>query len=370
MLNRSKLIYLVIFLTASHSILAQENKAQYTYSVGADVFGGFIIKHRDVIGHLIKGHPTGVRLSFNRYSYGHKAWEQRYGYPTFSVIFSYYDLKNDEVLGRAMTLNTGLSFHLNNHTQSKNDFQAYLGFGLAYVTKTYNEDTNNKNILVSAPFPWSINLKLAYDRQLSPRVKIGTAVQLSHFSNAARKLPNLGLNVLNLNFGARYMLFTEKPAYKTDKLTVRDYSDKIYFNADIRIGFNEKKPIGSGVSPYYAVAAFWNKRVSGKSIVDAGLEGFFNKAYKAEIENKQPLIKGYPDYRSFAFMVGHELILRKLALVTQVGVYFYKPYNPGDRVYFKVGLKYYFTEHVYASLILKSHYAVAEVLEYGIGIRF
>ncbi len=355
---------------AGHLLVAQERTTPYTYAVGADVLGGFIIKHRDVIGQLIKGHPTGFRLNFSKYSYGHKAWEQIYGYPTINFSFSYFDLKNDEVLGKAMTLNAGLIFHLNDYTRSKNDFQARLGFGLAYVTKAYDKDNNNKNTLVSAPMPWSINLGVGYERRVSSRVRVGTTLLLSHFSNASRQQPNLGMNIINLNIGARYMLSAEEPEFKTDKINQQGYSTKAYINVDFRIGFNEKKPIGSGRLPYYAFAVFWNKRVGKKSILDAGLEGFVNKAYKAEIENKQPLNEGFPDYRSASVMIGHELILHRLALVTQVGVYFYKPYTPSDWMYFKVGLKYYFTEHVYASLTLKSHFAVAEVLEYGIGVRF
>ncbi len=369
MFLRSKLIFLCLFLCVTGSLMAQQRQAAYTYSVSGEVFGGFIIKHRDVIGHLIKGHPTGFRVGLYRYSYGHKAWEQRYGYPTLSVLLGYYNLKNDQVLGRALALNTGLIFHLNDITRSRNDFQVHLGFGLSYVSKTYDKDNNNKNNVISTHFPWSIYLRLAYDRQLSDRLKAGIAMQMSHFSNAARKLPNLGLNVVNLSVGMKYALSDARPEYRRDQLQSRDFDKKSYVNFDIRIGFNEKQPIGSGRLPYLAMAAFWNKRVGVKSIVDAGLEGFFNFAYRSEIENNYPEPATRPDYRSLSVMLGHELVLDKFALVTQTGVYFYKPYLPGDWLYFKIGFKYYFNQRLYASMILKSHFAVAEVLEYGVGFR-
>ena len=50
-------------------------------------------------------------------------------------------------------------------------------------------------------------------------------------------------------------------------------------------------------------------------------------------------------------------------------VYVYKPYQPNDWLYTKIGFKYYFNENVFSSMILKTHYAVAEVLEFGIGYR-
>ena len=47
-----------------------------------------------------------------------------------------------------------------------------------------------------------------------------------------------------------------------------------------------------------------------------------------------------------------------------------KPFNPSEKIYAKVGLKYYFTENIFSSFILKTHYGVAEVMEFGIGYRF
>ena len=56
-------------------------------------------------------------------------------------------------------------------------------------------------------------------------------------------------------------------------------------------------------------------------------------------------------------------------MILQLGVYVYKPYKPEEWLYTKIGLKYYFTDNIYGSMILKSHFATAEVLEFGIGYR-
>ena len=350
--------------------MAQESNAKYTYSLGAEFFTGFIIKHHDYIGHLIKGHPNGVRLNFSKYSYGTKAWEQRYGYPTFTTSLSYYDLKNDDVLGKIVSLDAALAFHLNDITTSKNDFHVYFGFGLAYVTNPYHHDTNNKNNLISSRWPWTFKVGGNYYRQLSTRFKAGLSLQLSHFSNGARQKPNSGLNIVNVNVGAKYNLSESAPKYLTDKLADRNFNRKSFINFDFRMGRAELSPIGSGSSPYYAISLFWNKQVGVKSILDAGIEGFADKAIEKHIEQNQNLIEESYDYRCIGIMIGHELLLNKLALVTQLGVYAYKPYEPDERIYFKIGMKYYFTEHIYSSFILKTHYAVAEVFEYGIGVRF
>ena len=370
MIFHLRCVILLIYILASNLIFAQENSAKYTYSADAEIFTGFIIKHHDVIGHLIKGHPSGVRLKFNKESYGHKTWEQQYNYPTFTTTLSYYDLKNDEVLGKIVSINFGLNFHLIDFINTKNDLQLLLGYGLAYYSNPYDQDTNNTNTLISTHFPWSVNLRLAYSRRITNRVKIGAGLQFSHFSNGSSSVPNHGLNIINLNLGASYNFYKERQDYLSDRKMLHDYSAKIFMNFDFRMGKTELMPVGSGSYPYYAMSIFWNKQVGRKSILDAGVELFINKAIEATIEIDKPVNEGQPDYKCVGIMIGHELLLGKLAFVTQLGVYVYKPYLPEERIYFKVGLKYYFTKNVYGSFMLKSHDAIAEVMEYGIGFRF
>ena len=362
--------YLLIFLLAGNITFAQEDETNYTYSAGAEVFSGFIVKHHNVMGHLITDHPTGFRLKFNRESYGYKAWEQRYNYPTFSTSLSYYDLKNDEAIGKVVSLNLGLGFHLNNFTASKNDLQLYFGYGLAYFSRTYEKETNNINTVISTSLNWSVSLRLGYTRQVTDRLMLGAALQFSHFSNAARKVPNYGLNIVNANLGAYYIFNKHKPAYQYDRKMLHDYSTKSYVNIDFRFGLTEYKPVGSGTFPYYALSVFWNKQVNRKSILDAGIEGYMNKGLEAEIENKSKPNEDTPDYKAVGIMIGHELVINKLVFVTQLGFYIYKPHISNERFYSKVGLKYYFSENIFGSFILKTHDAVAEVMEYGIGYRF
>lgn len=360
----------LFFLLQVGPTIAQVQVAKYTYSLGAEYFRGFIMQHHTEMGHLIKGHPEGVRLNFVRKSYGAKAWEQRYNYPEFIASLSYYDLKNDEVLGNIVSLNTGLGFHLNDFTRQRGDFQVYMGIGLAYFNKVYDEENNNKNNVVSSHLPWNINLRASYWYLVGERIYVGTALQLSHFSNASRSVPNFGLNIMNLNVGARYQISSSRQEYLSDRKNLTNFNRKSFLNIDLRAGVSQMKPAGTGPSLYLATAVFWNKRISQKSILDAGVEGFMNQAYEKQIDQNHLLVEGSPDYRAVSVMFGHELLIEKLALVTQIGIYVYKPYQPHDWLYSKIGLKYYFNDNLFATFTLKSHFAVAEVLEYGIGYRF
>jgi hypothetical protein len=47
----------------------------------------------------------------------------------------------------------------------------------------------------------------------------------------------------------------------------------------------------------------------------------------------------------------------------------YYPYDFEGRIYFRIGLKRYFSDKWFGSLTLKAHGAAAEAVEFGIGIR-
>ena len=366
-IHKSFTLFLILLSQLAH---AQQNDAKYTYSLGAEAFTGFIVPHHQEMGHLLKGHPSGIRLNCIRESYGNKAWEQRYNYPVLMATLSYYDLKYKEVLGEVISGNIGLGFHLIDFKKGNDDLQFYFGYGLAYFNTVYNPETNNRNNVISSRLPWSVNVRLTYFYKPFDFMKLSAALQLSHFSNASRNVPNFGLNLANINLGVHYIFPERNLTYKTDQKVLKEINKKSYINIDFRMGASQLKPIGTGVSPYYAASIFWNKRVSAKSIIDVGIEGFMNKAIQEQIIHNSLLIEGTPDYKAFGVMFGHELIFEKLAFVTQLGIYLYKPYQPSEWIYSKIGLKFYANDNLYGSFILKTHFAIAEVMEFGVGYRF
>ena len=101
------LLFCVLFVTA------QENNNQY--SVDANFFYGNIAEHNSDISHLIKGHPTGFILSYNKKTFGQNAWESRYNYPDYGASIIYQDLKN-ETLGN----NFGVYAHYNFYFLKRN----------------------------------------------------------------------------------------------------------------------------------------------------------------------------------------------------------------------------------------------------------
>lgn len=347
--------------------LAQQS-AKYSYSLGGEVFEGFILRHHEYLGHLILDRPTGFELSVRQQTNGSKPWEANYGYPEIAYNFSYYDLKNDARLGKVIALSTGMGFHLLCKPPFKNDFQFYFGIGLAYSTNPYDHDTNNLNNVISSTITYNGNLKLSYYRTIGEKLTLGAGFKLTHFSNGSFRLPNNGLNIITANLMASYKIYNSTSEFSKVENT-NDLNRKLRFGAVFRLGFSEAPPIGSGVKPVYAFSLMAQKRVSLKSLIQSGFEIYANKAIESEIAYSfDDEFKG-KDYKRLGLMIGHQLIINKLTVVTQIGYYVYKPYYPKERVYQRLGFAYFFTDKLYGSMTLKTHFAVAEAIEYGIGFR-
>ncbi len=187
------------------------------------------------------------------------------------------------------------------------------------------------------------------------------------------RAPNNSTNSWLFNVGLNYTLAkNEAPAYKIWER--RPYKESISLNAVARLGFNESDFRGSGQYPFYDISFYADKRLNLKSSLHAGTEvfiGTFLKEYRDFLAASFPEqgLNGDEDYRRVGVFVGHELHLHKTSVVTQVGYYAYWPIPFENRIYNRIGLQRRLTDHLFASLTLKSHGAKAEGVSLGIGYR-
>lgn len=349
------------------SLFSQEAKTEAS-TFDVNYFKGNIALHNNDILHLIKGHPEGFILSWNKKTFGHEAWEQRYNYPDYGVSFAYQNLKN-EVLGNNYSVYAHYNFYFLNR-----NVMMRIGQGLAYTTNPYDRITNHKNIAFGSKIMSATYVMLNYKKErIIDQFGLQAGFSLLHYSNANVKAPNTSVNSITFNVGVTYNLNEEKSEYISN-FTDEKFTQPIKYNLVFRSGINESDAIGSGQFPFYIVSAYADKRINRKSAFQLGTDVFFSNFLKEYIKYRAA---AYPeesntvdaDYKRVGVFVGHELFVNRLSLVTQVGYYVYYPYDFEGQTYFRVGLKRYFNEKWFAAVTLKSHAAKAEAVEFGIGIR-
>ncbi|MEM6525482.1 MAG: acyloxyacyl hydrolase, partial [Bacteroidota bacterium] len=333
-----------------------------------DYMRGSIFEHKEQISHLITEHPWGLRLSLNQKTDGTETWHARYNYPDVGLTATYINY-NNEVLGSNFSLIPHYQFYLTRDKKKRSQLAYKIGFGLAYNSEKYDRETNNKNNVISTDLSAGVLFEFLYQYKIRDRWGLYSSLSMTHFSNAALKKPNSGINVFSLNFGVQYYLDPKPIEYRShneDKLASKD----IGFTFSIAGGAHEAVRINTGTDPFFVVSAFADKTLNRKSKLGLGLEWFYSESLKNFKDEDYFLPEGEdPDFNRIGLALSHELMINTLSIISQAGYYIYDPYSVFDPIYLRLGLRRYFGDHFFGSVALKSHAAKAEAGEFAIGYR-
>ncbi len=363
---KALLIYWLLFW--SLLCFAQSEEYPKIYTLEASGYYGSIIRHNADITHLITDHPTGFILGFNRKRFGHREWEQVYGYPDTGLTFVYQDM-NNPTLGQNFSLYAHYNFYF-----LKRNLQLRIGQGLAYTTNPYDKNENFRNNAYGSSIMSSTFFMLNYNKErIMKRLGFKAGLSIIHYSNANVKAPNTSTNTLAFHAGLIYNLcddeHTEYLRQELPKVT-----EPIKYNLIFRTGINESDVLNSGQFPFYIFSFYADKRIGRTSALQLGTDIFFSNFLKELIRYQSVSfpeleVAGDTDYKRIGVFLGHELFISRLSIITQLGYYAYYPFDFEGRTYIRVGLKHYFGNRWFGAITLKSHAAAAEAVEFGIGVR-
>lgn len=362
-----RLHLLVFVLLFSSIVFSQEVKEPFTLEL--NYFYGNIVKHNKDIAHLITNHPEGFIFSFNQKTFGKKYWQQKYNYPDWGFTSIFQNTKN-ETLGNTI----GVYAHLNFYFLKRN-LQFKIAQGIAYNNNPFDINDNIKNSAYGSHFLSATFLQLNYNKEeLFKNIGIKTGFSLLHFSNGNIKAPNTSTNTIAFNVGVNYKFNNQEPLAFVKDTTSVSFKESLHYNLVLRGGINESDYLNLGQQPFFVISAFVDKRLSYKSTLTGGIDVFFAKFLEKEIEYISIAfpnfgVTGDEDYKRVGVFAGYDLNMNKFALVTQIGFYVYYPYDFEGRLYQRLGLKYYATKKLFAEVTLKTHFAKAEAIEFGIGYR-
>ncbi len=333
-----------------------------------NAFYGSVLLHNTDISHLIRSHPSGLILGWNRRTFGSETWQQDFNYPDTGISFVYQDMRN-ETLGE----NFGLYAHYNFYLL-KRSLQLRIGQGVAYNTNPYDPVDNFRNNAYGTHLLSSTYLMLQYYRQrVWQRWGLRAGLTLVHYSNANLRAPNTSTNTIGITAGVLYDL-SDTPDPEYVRGVPAEIREGVRMNLVFRSGVNESDVVGSGQYAFYIFSAYADKRLGRHSAIQLGTELYYSNFLKELIRfraNSFPEEDVSPgtDFKRSGIFLGHELFINKLSVITQLGYYIYYPFDFEGRVYNRVGIKRYFGDRWFGAVSLKSHGAKAEALEFGIGIR-
>ncbi|UOQ66783.1 acyloxyacyl hydrolase [Hymenobacter volaticus] len=308
-----------------------------------------------------------MELNLQRQTNGSEPWHAWYRYPRIGLALVYYNYHNP-VLDRSYAATTYISKSLFRTPRQELNFR--LGTGVAYFTNPFDLETNHKNSIVSSRLNATMQMRFEYDVSVAEHTGLLVGLGLNHYSNGATTKPNFGINLPTVYLGINY--HQQRPFVPTVPASEDMPTDigQDFFNLSTSIGFKQRSPVDRQKYLVQSVSVLGGRRVSRKSNVLVGLEGFYDRSLISQLRDTARTTDRLPDVKKASVVLGHELLFGRLALVTHLGFYFYNPYKSNVFYYERLGLKYHFTSRVFGAIDLKVHRGAADVLEFKAGMKF
>ena len=329
-------------------------------SVGTEY--GFLLPHRSKMQHLVKGHTSNVQIGAVFQTDETKPWAEAFHYPKINVDFIFADLGNPEVLGRVFGLRS--SIYLPYFKKKGWSFGSKIGTGIGYVTKRYDKKFNPKDIAIGSHINFLATIGFELEKKFK-RNAFSLEMNMSHLSNGAYKLPNLGVNLVFL--GVSYTHYLKKLETKqtfTKNMNPQPLHSWQFFIQAIA-STKQIYPTGGNNYGILGVTNFTQFKAGKKCKIEGGIDLNYNQSI---------VVEEYGDHKSANFQMGiysaYVLSISRLQILIGMGRYLINPLNPRGMWYHKFGGRIRITEKLWGNITIKSHWAKADYFEYGLTYRW
>lgn len=335
---------------------------------------GNIVRHTSRINMQLPPYSWGASLSLTHRTTGRSPWQAWKGYPSygFTLLFHQY---NSAELGQSI----GCYPFVQSDFIRKERFElaGRFGIGLGWISAPYNLIHNPSNDVIGSHVNLLVAFRLHAAWRIAPRWQLRFAGSFTHYSNAASRLPNLGINLLGGELGLAFRPhFLNKSAYqKHDKPSLLRR-----WRAELNMGMGMRAIMRSNGRNY---GVLWHS---------------LQLSYLAGPTHRWKLGLGHEfDYASFAFMsnlaflsleerrrgatrwmvfAAYESFFGRFSFNAELGTYISSSYfEPGWFIYVRPRFNYYFRDPLskgplpYLGLSIKAHEFVAEYPAIHLGIQ-
>ena len=321
---------------------------------------GFLLAHRGLMAHLPQAPAVAGEFSYIYRTAEAKQWHQAYRQPLVGGTLFLGSVGNNEILGHFLGLYGFVELPIVRLKHYRLDFK--FATGLGYTNKPFDPILNPENVAIGS----RVNALMCFALKQSWRwnnTALTFGIDMTHFSNASYQMPNLGINVPYLSLGVQR--FFEDPTIE-QKQTELERPD-LTFGATAIISAKEMRPLGVGRYPVYAGNLFARKYFGPKG----GLEASLDVIYKVGLLSHP----SYPqaaalDPLQLGLFLGYVQSFDRLHFIYGAGVYLRDVLQPDESVYIRLGTRYALNKQVEALMTLKTHYAKADYMEFGLAYHF
>ncbi len=326
---------------------------------------GFVIPHRPSMGVLLQGHVRGMELDLVRHTNGSKAWQRLYRCPDYGIQLFIADLGNPSMLGQGYAVVPFIAFPI--LTMPHVRFSFNIGSGIGYISHIFDVRDNYKNVAIGSHVNGVMQAAFEGHWDLSQNTALHGRFAFTHFSNAAFKVPNLGINIPTLGVGVSHAF---GPSYSKLAAVTPDTLSPLLPKWALRIfvagGLKEVVRYGGRKYPVGVLQAACMRGLGKKSSLGLGLDGFYNSSLPMilsdSLGNKGPAADGF----RLGVVLPYEVHVSQFVIALQVGYYLINAYPAQGTYYQRIGWRYKLNSHIALSYSLKLHLAKADNMEIGV----
>jgi len=366
-----KIVYCFLGLFWFAQTFAQENNYQVrerfsdNLFIKADINYGFIFDHRSTMGFVLKKYVHASEITLMKKTYGAKPTDQFYNFPMYGFGLYYANLQNNNVLGYVLAPHAFYAFPLFRGNKTIINFK--IGLGLGYVSKKFDVDNNYYNSLISTTLNGFYQFKFDFIFFNDKPMNLLTGAGITHLSNGAVNLPNLGLNLPSYYLGLAYRLGPERQIISSK---IADYKRNNSFELLFSAGLREVYITNEPKNKVYTTEFNYNRHLNNKHKLILGIDLFYDQSLYYSFEKN----KVFNYQKSWFFYsgihAGYGLKVNKVSIIIENGFYTFTKAKQLSIIYQRLGLRYYLGKHVMANVSFKTYFAVAEFVEWGIGYQW
>lgn len=374
--SRGAIVLFLLFWVLSPKVYGKSFLDSLNYSLSTGL--GKTLKHTSKINIEFPEYSYSATLSAHYQSTGKKDWQIHSHYPKYGLSIHYINYNHPD-LASAIGFTPEIVMPIIN--EKKWSISSTFGFGLGWAFNPHARNNPHNNALGSHINNFS---SLSLDGRVgvgrNQQSQLGVKFKFLHVSNAAYRIPNLGLNDVSLQLIYAYQPsgnISRPPkqsiSWKDNNSLKKSEKHFKYIHA-----WTQKYP---AFGPIYRMRGFqftWNQPYHFFKFVQLGYHFEYNEGVYSFLKS----IELYPQ-KEFqnsiqqSIFIGHEFRWGKVAFITQLGAYVQTHYLNNQLFYQKLGAQFYFfhaknhwLKSIYASAMLKTHLSVAEFAEMGIGFYF
>ena len=353
-----------------------QNRITNHLSVG--IMKGFLMPHHEDMQQMY-AHIQGVQL---QYLSTDLTWENNKKFKTGSIkyaqrlgfVFSAIDLGTN-ISGKAFSGGLLISTDLMGNKGNKIDWRSSLklALGLGYLTQKYDAITNSENRAIGSHINGYMQLGLSIEKNIYKNSMMFLEFGLAHFSNACWKFPNLGVNLPYFQVGIGYPLNSCPSIKNLDKQ--KQLNQQLSFlpwrkSVSIRLGkkeidLDDDREFINGVLEF--TLENW---ISKKSNFRYAISYFHDRTYQFKKFDKMPNYS-FAGTSEITVSAGYETRFGKFGIITDFGIYLYKPDFKKKTAYYEgIGCSYAINSNYKAVVRLKANKTIADFAEFGLTYLF